>query len=1009
MNDKPQAVLSRTKELLGRHRRKLVAAGTVIVVYALLGFLLVPWLVEKLAVDTVREQYAAELTIEKVAFNPFVLGLRIDGLAMNDPDGAPFVTARQIYANLQLSSIFRLAPTFREIRLDGPEARLARFPGGTLNAGFLAQPAEAGSAPGPGAASSELPRLVIHQFVVNEAALHWRDEVPPEPVVTTFGPVNVVVENLNTLPGREGQQQVVITTETAGTLSWGGSLQLNPLRSAGHAELQGSHMPLTSAYIRHEVGFELVEGLADIGFDYAVDTLDDGRIQATVDDFTLGLTDVLVRTYGVTAPSGEPADLDVLAIPALRVLGGALRWPEQSIALDEVLVTGAELSIHRAADGSLDIIPATGDTEAAAEPNPSGAGGEWSVSLSRFGIEGLSIGLIDESVTPRADLGVEDLTLNVTGISSAPGSRFPIEASIVTRGGGTARIGGSVGVLPDPVAELSLSASGLALSETHPYLKPLADVNLDSGALGIEAQLSSGPDDPMKVTGDIFVTNFLITETDEGSRLGSWDRLGLENIAASLGNRTIQISEVRLEKPYADVFVAEDGAVNLGRIEPGTQTAEDDTEDAVDEPDDSGEGQADGNSEPPFDVTIGRVTIADAAADFADFSLPLPFEASIAELNGSLTTIATASAEPSEVSMEGKVDEFGLFRASGTLTPLEIARNTNIRLDFQNVEMPKFSAYTVAFAGRAIASGKLDLELGYKMQDSQLVGENRVVLRDFELGDKVEHPGAMSLPLGLAVALLKGPDGTIDIDLPVRGDVNDPEFGYGRVIGRALVNLIVKIVASPFALLGKLIGVEADELDHVLFIAGRSDLTPPMQERVAKLAEALAQRPELVLVVNGVVDREVDGLAIRTARFDELVDSRIETSGESEAMYAALRVEAVEDLYGEADTTGGAAADELRTRFTSESADPETGRTTTTFDALAYTAELRRQLIERQSVTEQEFVGLARGRAGIVRSALVAIDATLEGRVRSDQLEATEADESGNVRMDVVLTTGDER
>ncbi len=1003
-----QSVTDRLRRIAAQHRRKLWVSGAAVALYTVLGFFLVPWLVENLAVDTVRERYASELSIEKVAFNPYVLGLRIDGLAMQDPEGKPLAGVRQIYVNLQLSSLFRLAPTFAEIRLDAPEVHLVRGADGALNAAFLAQPANAEPAPRPEPAGTEPPRLIVYEFAVNEAALYWRDAVPPQPVETTLGPVNIVIRNLNTLPQREGQQDVVITTETSGTLGWTGTLQLNPLRSAGHAEILGSHMELISAYIRHTSGFDLVRGHANVGFDYEIDTRADGKLMAQVDNFEFALGDILVRTFGAVTADGTPDDRDVLAVPAFNIRGGTLRWPDQSVTVSEVAITDAELSVHRDAAGLVNIAPRPKDADASAAPEQSGpdASNDWSVSLGRFAINGMSVGLTDDSLQPQAQIGVDDLTLAMTDISTAAEARFPTEISIVTRTGGTISVSGEIGILPDAFAELSLRAEGLSLAESHPYLKPLADVNLDSGQLSMDATVSSGPDDVLAYSGNIAITDLMITETDEGSRLGSWDRLALDQVVVSLGSRKLAVSEVRFEKPYADVFIAEDGSINLGRIEPGEQ----ESAEAVEEPPEAEREAGDTSpSDPPFEITIGRVVIADAAAQFADFSLPLPFEASIAELGGELTTIATTSTEPSDVRMEGKVDEFGLLRVSGTITPLDVTKKTDIQLRFQNVEIPKFSAYTVAFAGREIASGKLDLDLGYKVNDGELVGENRVVLRDFMLGDKIEHPGAMSLPLGLAVALLKGPDGTIDIDLPVRGDVADPEFGYGRVLGTALVNLIVKAVASPFALLGKLVGAEADELDHISFLVGRSDLTPPEQERIAKISEALGLRPELMLEISGVVDREADGLALRTARLDELVEARIETAlnaGASAAMYAERRSAVIEALYREAGKDQSSVLDELRARFTTQTTDAESGRPTSQFDALAYTAELRRQLIDQQIVTEEELIALARTRVDIVRAAMTATNATLADRIRAGQLQAVKAEDDDSVRMDVTLKAG---
>jgi hypothetical protein len=324
--------------------------------------------------------------------------------------------------------------------------------------------------------------------------------------------------------------------------------------------------------------------------------------------------------------------------------------------------------------------------------------------------------------------------------------------------------------------------------------------------------------------------------------------------------------------------------------------------------------------------------------------------------------------------------------------------------------MPKFSAYTIPFAGREIASGKLDLDLGYKVKASQLVGENKVILRDFELGEKVEHPGAMSLPLGLAVALLKDGEGKIDVDLPVRGNVDDPEFRYGGVVMKALANLIVKIVASPFALLGKLVGVEANELEYINFIRGRSDLTPPELERVGKLAEALALRPELVLEVSGVVDSKADGLALQAARLQEIVAARIsETAADDSSMYAEQQRKILEALFLE---QGDAAErelvlQELVVRFTGTVTNEETGATEAQFDALAYSNEIRRQLIELQPMTDTELAALANERSANTRAALLEINAELDSRIVLGKAQAVAAKGDEPVRMKVTLAAGD--
>jgi hypothetical protein len=507
--------------------------------------------------------------------------------------------------------------------------------------------------------------------------------------------------------------------------------------------------------------------------------------------------------------------------------------------------------------------------------------------------------------------------------------------------------------------------------------------------------------------------DFLITETDVGSKLGSWATLRANKLALSAANRSLEISEILLEDAYADILIAEDGSVNLGRAKKGVaQSGEEEVaagESEADEGSNVAESQSteDGGDSLPM-ITVGRVVVANAAADFADFSLPLPFAAKIAELSGQLSTVATASVMPSTVSLEGKVDEFGLVRVTGHATPLDPSANTDINVVFENVQMPKFSAYTIPFAGRKIASGHLDLDLGYKVTASELEGENKIILRDFELGDKVDHPGAMSLPLGLAVALLKDAEGRINIDLPVRGNVDDPEFKYGGVVMKALANLIVGIVASPFKLLANLVGAESSELEYLHFVDGRSDLTGPELEKSVKLSEALKIRPELVLQFGGVVDPEADGVALRTASVETEIEQRIATlTGEETdgAMYTENRFEVIEQMYRESEITAdpNASLAEIRDEYTSSAATDASG-TEEKFDALAYAEHLRRLLVDRQPLSDQELSELAAARAANAREAIVTSSPELGVRIEVVESTTVARDEGEPVRMQMVLT-----
>lgn len=978
-----------------RYRKSLIAVAALVTVYGLLGFFLAPWLVKKVAIDVVQERFGSELRFAEVAVNPFALSLEVKGIEFDDPHNDPLLRVSRLYVNFQTSSLFRWAWTFRELHIEEPTFSLLRHKEGHFNFEFLTQAPANFEAPSESTPDSGPVHFLIHDFAVRDSVLHWVDNVPPEAVKTRFGPINIAVSELNTLPARAGLQNVVITTESEGSLSWNGNLQLNPLHSEGHASIKGSHFALASAYIKHDAGFDITNGLANIELDYRVDTRDDGAVTAAIDNLELSFYDLAVKTFN-EAVGREGDDREVLQLPRMTLSGGSFRWPEKLVTAKSFSIDDALVSLFRDEHGALNVLPpknavvAVENDQSAADAVQPG-GDPWQLSLGSFNINSLALGLQDQSVEPAADIGWQSLDLEISDISNASEAQFPANAKLVAREGGEIRVSGIITVLPSVVLDLDIDINVLALAGAHPYVKSLVDVHLDSGALNAAVALHSSTAEPLRISGDFEINDFLITETDENSRLGSWDSLKANTLIYSVANNSLEISEVGFAGAYGDIVIAEDGSFNLGRVK--KDSAEESNEIPAAPTDDG------------LAITIGRVRISDAAADFADLSLPLPFQAKIAELNGTFSTISTASSAPSKIELAGKVDEYGQVRVDGTITPLDPPLNTDVRVVFQNVEMPKFSAYSVPLAGRKIESGRLDLDLGYKLVDSELQGENAVVLRNFELGEKIDHPGAMSLPLGLAVALLKDPEGKISIDLPVRGNVDDPEFRYGAVVGKALFNLLTKIVTSPFALLGNLVGAEADELEYLAFMPGSAELAPPELEKLSKIAEALSLRPVLILQVGGIFDRNSDGDKLKEDAFDEIVEARIAAlADDNDVMYAEQRFAVVEQLFEEsgiAESPSLTLAEVRRTHTSVAEDGPEQ------FDSLAYTEALRIQLIENQALSDEAILALANRRAELVRQALLTASPALASRITMDSSAAVKENDDGTLRMRVSLSAND--
>jgi hypothetical protein len=273
---------------------------------------------------------------------------------------------------------------------------------------------------------------------------------------------------------------------------------------------------------------------------------------------------------------------------------------------------------------------------------------------------------------------------------------------------------------------------------------------------------------------------------------------------------------------------------------------------------------------------VRRILVSDGKVDFADLSLITPFGTKIHELKGVVAGVSSAKNVRAQIKLDGRVDEYGTSKIDGELNTSDPKAFTDISVVFRNVEMSRLTPYSGKFAGRKIDSGKLSVDLKYKIDKSKLAGDNQIVIERLTLGERVESPAAVDLPLDLAVALLEDTNGVIDLGLPVSGNLDSPEFSFGALIWKALGNLITKIVTSPFRALGVLIpGGGEEAFNIVAFEPGRSDVPPPEKEKLAKLAGALQKRPQLMLSVQGRYNPDSDRAELRAAAVRQALEARL--------------------------------------------------------------------------------------------------------------------------------------
>jgi hypothetical protein len=916
-----------------------------------------------------------------------MLSIRAEDTVLKDSDGSVLFSYDDYYWNFQLSSLFNRAWTFREIRLEGLLLNMERFEIGDHRFGRLTDSfptkEKDGTGAEPGSEKGGLPRLIIHEFRLIDGRLAVSDHVHALDYHAELGPINIQVTDLKTLPDESGRQSVSIVTEDGGAIAWQGSLQLVPLHSQGKFTIEGRKLSEAHRYLDLLLPFTTSGKAVSAAFDYKLSGNEDGSIELAVD----GL-DVEAHDFELTVPEEEQS---ILSLPVLKLTGGSLRWPQQTASLERLNISGLELNAHLKEGGGFSLIDlAPGNDSGQGEQLDEKDGAEpWQVDLKAFAIDDATINLQDRTMSPAVNLKLEALSLGVEDISNREGERFPTALSFNLASGGTANFSGQAGVLPSFSVEGELQLDGIQMQVMQPYVSKRANVNIESGEVDVKGTISSNDENPAAYAGSVYLRAFDLSDTLRNEKLAGWSLLDIDRADFSLAGDELTISELELVRPYGRVHIAEDLTTNIGDliIEP-----------EADEP--SGEN---GGKE-PMAVTIGGIVIDDANLDFSDDSLPLPFSAAISSMGGDISTLSTTSSQPAEISLEGQVNEYGLARIGGSIDVWALMEHTDIQLTFRNLEMSRLSPYTIQFAGHAIDGGRMDLDLDYRISSQQLDAQNQIVIRDIRLGEKVEHPDAASLPLGLAIALLKDSEGVIDIELPVSGDLSDPEFSYGGIVAKAIFNLITKIVTSPFRLLGNLVGFDSEDFGTLEFQPGDALVSPPDLEKLVKLTEAMQMRPGLTLEVIGVYEPALDSAALKEQAVEALIEARTEAEEAAGAeLSIALRRSVTEALITEAFPE--ISLESVQAEFMS-GGDSQSGAAPK-LDEIAYIAALRQRLIDQQHIREPELAALAEARAAAIMSAISPDGGTSSAQVIIGGIEQVSAEDGAAVPLELKVSIED--
>ncbi|WP_421254077.1 DUF748 domain-containing protein [Aeromonas sp. 600948] len=391
-----------------------------------------------------------------------------------------------------------------------------------------------------------------------------------------------------------------------------------------------------------------------------------------------------------------------------------------------------------------------------------------------------------------------------------------------------------------------INQQGLPLTLAQPYLADLVRIKVQNGLLSSKTRLdlaTTAQGDLSKLTlqGGLDVNGLKVVDRADNQRLLEFNTLALTGLTYDGISQQMRIKDITLNKPFARIEINEDGTTNLQQLLLPQPAAAKSTEAKA------------GSKAPDFRFTIDQLRTEQGNLRFADRSLSQDFVADIASLGGQSRHISNIPGQRSDLAFNGKVDRYAPVTIRGGTNLLVANPILDIAVAFHNLELTTFTPYSGTYAGYAIDKGQLSMKLHYKLEGNRLEGDNDITIKKLQLGEKIKSDQAKDLPLGLAIALLSDANGVIQMNLKVKGDLDQPDFSIGNIFWDVLGNTLSKAITSPFSLLASLAD-GTEDLDELPFLPGEPDLTPTQQEKLVKLAQALKDRPKLSMNIRGKVN-----------------------------------------------------------------------------------------------------------------------------------------------------------
>jgi uncharacterized protein involved in outer membrane biogenesis len=616
----------------------------------------------------------------------------------------------------------------------------------------------------------------------------------------------------------------------------------------------------------------------------------------TLDEFTVDDARALFQDYRGKPDNETPEEMEILRLPHLALRNSTIDTGQRVATVGEVAAEQGAVLIRKLKTGELSL-------QALAPPAPTGeaensgkaeSGAPWVATLEKLSIKDFAVQGENLAPLPGGDLSLTAISLEGQGITTQAKAKSTMSFSTLINQKAPLDVRGEFSL--DPLAaDLQVSLSKLKLAWFEPFFADKVALSIPKGEFSTAGKVSvSLPEGtPMQATfrGDAGMADFIAVDKKDAEDILKWKQLQINGIDFSLAPLVASVDTVSLDNFAARIVRNADQSLNLQHLVVEAEKSKE----ALPAPVAAGEPANPAPAEPEKAeaprIQVKTIALKRGTVNFSDRAVTPTFYTKLTEIQGEVTGISSEENATANVDITAKCDGYAPIAIKGSARPLSKDLYLDLATQLRGLDMTIFSTYTGKYVGHTIGEGKLGLDLRYHIEGQALTSENVVSIDTFNFGQEVQSPDDLKLPVKLAVSLLKDRNGKIGLDLPVSGRLDDPQFSIFGIIMKVLKNILVKAATAPFSLLSSLFG-GGEDLSYLEFTPGRASLTDALKEKLAKLATALNDRPNLQVRVVGYVDPEQDREGLISYRFERQVKAQ-KLRDLSEAETATDQIDAV--------------------------------------------------------------------------------------------------------------------